>query len=295
MTTVDRAAHNQRIVNYYDQTYSGSRSMWTNDKALALHFGYWEEDTRSDFEAQLNTNKQLALRGKLKPGQRVLDAGCGIGGSSVWLAETYGVEVLGITISADQVRRATENAARRGVSHLVRFSEQDYTHIDVEPASFDVVWALESVSCALVKREFFAEAFRVLKPGGRLTLSDGFRRKRPFETPEDDALMEKFLWGWALPDLATPDELTTPAREAGFEEVRFEDVSEHAERSMRRLHDIGRMMAPIARLLHALRLADPVLVQSAQGSYDQYLAYQRGLCGYAFLSASKPGLRQETK
>src|SRR5688572_10978743 len=207
MPTIDRAVHNARIVKYYDQNYRATRQMWTNDRALALHFGYWDETTRTDYEAQLNTNRQLAIRAGLKAGQKVLDAGCGIGGSAIWLAETYGVEVFGVTLSEDQVRRATENASRRGLSHLAKFSQQDYTHIDVEAASFDVVWALESVSCALVKREFFTEAFRVLKPGGVITLSDGFRRKRPFDTPEDEELMKRFLWGWALPDLATPDEL----------------------------------------------------------------------------------------
>lgn len=289
MTTLDHATHNKRIANYYDRTYSAQRMMWTNDRALALHFGYWDETTHSDYEAQLNTNRQLALRAGLKPGQKVLDAGCGIGGSAVWLAETYGVEVFGVTISADQVQRATENAAKRGVSHLTKFSQQDYTNIDVEPASFDVVWALESVSCALVKREFFAEALRVLKPGGMVTLSDGFRRKRPFDTPEDEELMKRFLWGWALPDLATPDELTVPAQEVGFEEVRFEDASQRAEPSMRRLYEIGRWSAPIARFLNMFKLVDPVALQCAEGSRDQYIAYQHGLCGYCFLSARKPG------
>lgn len=287
---LDRATHNQQIVNYYDQNYRASRWMWTNGQALALHFGYWDETTRTDFEAQLNTNRQLALRAGLKPGQKVLDAGCGIGGSAIWLAETYGVEVLGVTLSADQVRRATENAARRGVSHLAKFSQQDYTRVDVEAASFDVVWALESVSCALDKREFFAEAFRVLKPGSMVALSDGFRRQRPFATPEDEALMEQFLKGWALPDLATPDELITPAQEAGFEQVRFQDESKRAEPSMRRLYEISRRSLPLARFLGALKLVHPLAVQCNQGSYDQYLAYQRGLCGYAFFSARKPAL-----
>ena len=131
-----------------------------SDDALGLSFVAprglnFIQATRTDYEAQLNTNRQLAIRAGLARGQKVLDAGCGIGGSAIWLAETYGAQVFGVTVSADQVRRATANAAGRGVSHLVTFSQQDYTTLDVEAASFDVVWALESVSCALVKREFF--------------------------------------------------------------------------------------------------------------------------------------------
>jgi len=288
MTTSDHTTNNERIVDYYDQTYHTTRFMWTNGRALALHFGYWDETTRTDHEAQLNTNKQLAMRAGLKAGQKVLDAGCGVGGSSVWMAETYGVEVFGVTISADQVRRAMENAKKRGVSHLTKFSQQDYTKVAVEPVSFDVVWALESVSCALVKREFFEEAFRVLKPGGTLVLSDGFRRQRPCATQDDETLLKQFLLGWAIPDLATPDELTIPAKEVGFEQVQFEDASKQAEPSMRRLYEISRRSLPIARLLGAFRLVPPIAVQCAQGGYDQYLAYQRGLCGYGFLSARKP-------
>jgi tocopherol O-methyltransferase len=287
MITLDQGANNQRIIDYFDKNYTAMRWMWTNGRSLALHFGYWDDATRTDYEAQLNTNRQLATRAGIKSGQSVLDAGCGIGGSAVWLAETYGVSVFGVTLSADQVRHATENAARRGVSHLAKFSQQDYTHMDVKDASFDVVFALESASCAVNKHDFFAEAFRVLKPGGRLVLSDGFRRKRPF-ADEDEALLKKFLWGWAIPDLVTPDEFVASIKGAGFGEVQFEDVSVQVEPSMRRLYQISRRLLPLIRIFGPLGLIPAAALQSAQGSYDQYTAYRRDLCGYAFLSARKP-------
>lgn len=287
MTTMDRAAHNQWISDYFDTNYPALRWMWTNGKSLALHFGYWDENTHSDFEAQLNTNRQLANRAGLQAGQQVLDAGCGIGGSSVWMAETYGVNVLGITVSQDQVRRATENAKKRGVSALARFDKQDFTDVKASDASFDVVWALESASCALDKREFMAEAFRVLRPGGRFVSSDGFRRKRSY-APEDEAQLKRFLLGWAIPDLVTPDEFVTSMQSVGFTDVKFDDVSENAEPSMRRLYQLSVWSLPISRLMAKLKLMPQSTVQCAEGSYEQYKAYKKGLCMYGFVSATKP-------
>ena len=288
MSTIDRAAHNQWIAEYFDVNYPAVRRMWTNGQALALHFGYWDETTKTDYEAQLNTNRQLANRAKLRAGQQVLDAGCGIGGSAVWLAENYGVNVFGITVSQDQVNRATENAKKRGVDALAKFDKQDFTDIKAPDASFDVVWALESASCALEKREFLADVFRVLRPGGRLVLSDGFRRGRSY-SQEDEAVLKRFLFGWAISDLVTPDEFTTLTKEAGFEDVVFEDVSKQAEPSMRRLYQIAQWSLPISRFLGKLKLMSPISIQCAEGSYEQYRAFQRGLCMYGFVSATKPG------
>ncbi len=288
MSTVDRAAHNQWIAEYFDVNYPAVRRMWTNSQALALHFGYWDETTKTDYEAQLNTNRQLANRAGLRAGQQVLDAGCGIGGSAVWLAENYAVNVFGVTVSQDQVNHAVENAKKRGVDHLAKFDKQDFTDIQAPDASFDVVWALESASCALEKREFLAEVFRVLRPGGRLVLSDGFRRGRSY-SQEDEALLKRFLFGWAISDLVTPEEFTTLTKEAGFEDVVFEDVSKQAEPSMRRLYQIAQWSLPISRFLGKLKLMSPISIQCAEGSYVQYKAFQRGLCMYGFVSATKPG------
>ncbi len=66
-------------------------------------------------------NERLADRLDLKAGDHVLDAGCGIGGSSIWLAENFGVRVTGITISPTQIDQARKNAKKRGVEHLVNF------------------------------------------------------------------------------------------------------------------------------------------------------------------------------
>jgi hypothetical protein len=122
-----------------------------------------------------------------------------------------------------------------------------------------------------------------------LVMSDGFRRKRPYSA-EDEALLQSFLWGWAIPDLVTPEELLDAVKGAGFENAVFEDVSERAEPSMRRLFEISRKLLPISRFLKGLGLISDSNLQSAQGGYDQYIAYKRGLCGYSFSSARKPSV-----
>jgi tocopherol O-methyltransferase len=155
----------------------------------------------------MNMNRALAQRSDLQPGQRVLDAGCGIGGSSVWLAKTYGMQVVGITPVASQVARARRHARQQGVEDLVRFDQQDYLHTTFPDESFDVVWALESVCHAPDKSSFLAEARRLLKPGGQLVVAEYFRTRRPCAAG-DERLLHSWLDGWAIPDLATGSEFT---------------------------------------------------------------------------------------
>jgi hypothetical protein len=118
-------------------------------------------------------------------------------------------------------------------------------------------------------------------------LSDGFRRARSYKQEEED-ILKRFLFGWAIPDLVTPDEFTTSMKAAGFENIQFENVTEHAEPSMRRLYKISLWSAPIARFLGKIKLMSPITVQCAEASYEQYQAFRRGLCLYGFVSATKP-------
>src|SRR5437588_8503425 len=134
-----------RIRDYYDQTWLDYRMLWLNPQNRAIHFGYWDEHTHSHAESLLNMNRVLASHLGIRSGQRILDAGCGVGGSAIWLAKTYDVEVVGITPVAGQVARARHYAQEHRVADRVSFEQQDYTHTTFSDASFDVVWAMESL------------------------------------------------------------------------------------------------------------------------------------------------------
>src|ERR1051325_1050964 len=156
--------HSGHIGTFYDETLWLVANFWTNPRVLAAHAGYWDTHTRNDYEAQANMNRNLAERVDIQPGECILDAGCGMGGSSLWLAENCEAYVFGITVSLKQAQRARKAALQRHLSPYISFSLQDYTSTAFPNETFDVVWAIESVCYAPVKSAFFEEAFRVLRP-----------------------------------------------------------------------------------------------------------------------------------
>ena len=111
---VDTAKH-------YDDCYWDYRTAWFDNENLALHYGYWEEGINTHSQALLNKNRILYQIAGIKPEDHVLDAGCGIGGSSIWLAKNVGCRATGITVSAEQVEHAKRNAKRHGVAGRVDF------------------------------------------------------------------------------------------------------------------------------------------------------------------------------
>src|SRR2546428_488247 len=231
------------IVRYYDGSWFDYRVVWM--RGLGMHWGYWDDQTRNHAQSLTNMTRALAERATLRPGMRVLDAGCGVGGPALWLAGTYGVEVLGVTLSEVQLARARKYAARRKLEHLVRFEIADFTALPHDEAAFDVVWAQESVCHvpADAKQRFLKEANRVLKPGGRMLMEDWFRIARPY-TADNETLMHDWLEGWAIDDLATTDEITGWSRDAGFVEVDLRNITPFALQSIRRLHRLAVLLRP---------------------------------------------------
>src|SRR5690348_2379164 len=113
------------ITAYYDHTWLDYRALWLNRDNLAIHFGYYDASTRSHAAALIRMNQVLAQYAAIQPGQRVLDAGCGIGGSSFWLARNCGVKVVGINVVARQVAHARRMAQARGLTNHVTFQQAD--------------------------------------------------------------------------------------------------------------------------------------------------------------------------
>ncbi len=87
------------IIGYYDQCSQEYDIAWTGKKDLAMHYGFWEPGISKHSDALMNMNRVLANIAVIRKKDYVLDAGCGIGGSSIWIVENIGARVCGITIS----------------------------------------------------------------------------------------------------------------------------------------------------------------------------------------------------
>ncbi len=127
----------------YEQTLFDYRTVWLNRSNLAFHFGFHDDERVGHAEALENTNRTLARIGGIGASDRVLDAGCGLGGSSFWLAQHLGARVVGITLAQSQVDQARRIAGRRGLAEKVGLERADFTRTPFPSNSFDVVWALE--------------------------------------------------------------------------------------------------------------------------------------------------------
>jgi tocopherol O-methyltransferase len=282
---LDAAAHIRQIVAYYEDTYLDYRVWWTSAATLAMHYGFWDEQTTNHADAQLNMNRVLAVQAELKPNDHVLDAGCGVGGSAIWLAQEFGVQVVGISLLPSEVRRGRSFAQQRGVADRVTFERQDFTHTTFPDGSFDVIWTIESMCHAPDKREFLAEARRLLKPGGRLVVADGFRARRPFNSDEERSL-HRWLSGWAVPDLMTAEEFADAARQVGFAHMRLDDITTNIQPSARRMYHLARVLYPVGIIQRALRLVTYPQLANARSALEQYQTLRRGLWFYGIATAT---------
>src|SRR5207253_9880139 len=102
----------------------------------ALHCGFWYEDTKNLAEAILNTDKFIVEVLAIDSSDTVLDAGCGVGGTSTFIAETTGANVAGLTLSDVQLSIARRKASRSHAASQLNFSKQDFTDTTFKENTF---------------------------------------------------------------------------------------------------------------------------------------------------------------
>jgi tocopherol O-methyltransferase len=157
----------RRIAGFWNKTSKGWQTIW----GPHIHHGYFENHFETPVQAQEKLIEKLVALFEISPQDEILDAGCGLGGSSLYFAKRYGVRVTGITLSQKQVDMATGLAEKAQIKN-VNFKVEDALSLASFPDNaFDIVWSLESCEQFYDKQLFIQQAFRVLKPGGKLILA----------------------------------------------------------------------------------------------------------------------------
>jgi SAM-dependent methyltransferase len=153
----------------------------------------------------------------------VIDLGCGLGASLLWLREHVPFEGIGITVSGVQAR-ATQ-AAFMGVEGL-RCLEASYTDLPAEMIDVDVAFAIESFVHAPSAEAFLAPIARALRPGGELLICDDFLGS---EHPHHAETLDKTRWGWLANCLVSPDDVIALAAKYGLDCAANDDLTEFLE------------------------------------------------------------------
>ena len=271
------------VRRYYAETTSLIATNW-GGAVHAFHLGLDDGTCKSRDEALEASNRYLAERAGATTGTRVLDAGCGVGGSSIWLALRCGARVVGITIAPEQVAMARQLASKAGVASQVQFEEMDFAATTFAPGSFEVVWNIESMCHAFDKQDYLRHVHELLLPGGKFVCLD------MFSVPGGDAeTVRAMCQNWSLTSLPSVDDTREYLRVAGFVDVESQDLTAQVRRPVLAL----KAFAENTRRMLAVEKA---ITGSSSDVYEAHVlgalacaeGVENGSFAYAYVGGTRP-------
>ncbi|GBF07645.1 cyclopropane-fatty-acyl-phospholipid synthase [Deinococcus aerius] len=236
-TPHSRERDQQAVTYHYDLSNDFYR-LWL-DRRMVYSCGYFPSGNETLDEAQTAKLEHICRKLRLKPGERLLDIGCGWGGLAIYAAGQYGVQVLGVTLSEAQLREGRARVEAAGLSHLVRLEVRDYRDVVSEgPGSFDKITSVgmaEHVGRANMTT-YFRSAYAALRPGGLMLNHAIGANVQPPKFPKwlqaltSGGFMQKYVFpdGELLPLWETLQH----AEGAGFEPRDVENLREHYARTL---------------------------------------------------------------
>jgi len=240
---------NKKIEEYYDDTQILYNIFWSK----AHHYGLWDKETKKLSDAIKNTNRFVSELLDLQENDFVLDAGCGVGGSSFFMAKNFGVKITGITLSSKQIKQARTDAKKLHLTNSVNFERMDFNNTKFKDETFTKIFSIESTCYACDKLEFLREAYRLLKKEGKLVIVDGFLSKKNLSEKEKK-IYYKCLLGWKGDNLSLKDDFLNDLRKAGFKNIRFYNKTHEVMPSSTRMALNGYLFFPFTLILSKLKL-----------------------------------------
>ncbi len=228
----------RRAVTYHYDVSNDFYSLWL-DPRMVYSSAYFKDPGDDLGRAQENKLDYICRKLRLRPGQRLLDIGCGWGGLVIHAAKNFGVEATGITLSQPQVDLANARIAEAGLAGRCRVMASDYRGID-EPGAYDALVSVGMFEHVGIKRlpEYFFRAWKLLKPGG-VFLNHGITRRAGDKVRKGRSFSETYVFpdGELMPISAS----LQAAERAGFEVRDVESLREHYAMTLR--HWVRRLEA----------------------------------------------------
>ncbi|ACK70240.1 Methyltransferase type 11 [Gloeothece citriformis PCC 7424] len=280
----------QQIQEFYD----ASSGLWEQIWGEHMHHGYYGQAGNQKInrrQAQINIIEELLTWANLNSLENVpkniLDVGCGIGGSTLYLAQKYQTYATGITLSPVQVSRATERAIEAGLAQKVQFHLANALEMPFEDNSFDLVWSLESGEHMPDKVKFLQECYRVLQPGGTLIMVTWCHRSTDNSlgelTPDEQQHLNKIYQVYRLPYVISLPEYEAITRQCGFKKLRSDDWST----AVAPFWDVVISSALTPKAMIGLLRSGWSTIQGALSLNLMSQGYQKGLIRYGLITATK--------
>ena len=219
-------ARRDAILTYYTEA---TRDYEAWSRGFNMHFGYYRRGMNPLARERMleEMSAQVFERLRIEGPGRAYDLGCGLGAPARHLARRAPVSVTGFSIVPWQIDRAIKLARESGVDGRVRFVLGDYTRLPVADASADWAYSIEA-AChdrGIEKAGFLEEVARVLRPGGRVVIADGFTKRRDPGPAWWRRALRVVTDYWALECFADIEAFTLAMGRVGLRVVAIEDVS----------------------------------------------------------------------
>ena len=273
--------------------YDASSGLWEQIWGEHMHHGYYGKNGNYKLDrrqAQIELIEELLDWGNCNSSnspKNIIDVGCGIGGSTLHLAQKFDCQAKGITLSPVQASRAKERAIEANLGNRVNFEVANALNMPFADNTFDLVWSLESGEHMPDKAKFLAECYRVLQPGGKMIFATWCHRETNSLagelTPGELAHLKEIYRVYCLPYVISLSEYRQIATECGFKNLKADDWS----MAVAPFWDVVIDSAITPQAIIGLAKSGWQTIQGALSLGLMSRGYDRGLIRFGLIAATK--------
>lgn len=273
----------QEVFDYY--TTPESRFVYAGLRG-AKHFGYYpnKKPNVSLWKAQEHMSAHLGEVLQPKPGQKILEAGCGEGYNDIYLAVHYNAHFIGVDLLDFHVASAKKKAEKKKFSGKVEFFQMDYSQLDFPDNTFDAVFTMEAFVHSPDYKKGLREFYRVLKPGGKLVMFE-YSMAPLDELSSSDRETASLIYTasamFSMPYF-TNNAFPKLLKQAGYKHITVTDITPFVLPALKQVYPFLFLPYALIKLFHLQKY-----FVNITGTVEPYLAAKKKAWRYNIVVASK--------